>query len=140
MMDGDGRKIRVRVCDTQEPLPSLPKLIGAKSTGTSNSLISLNGLTLNMADLTLNITVPKKAKQSSDKVSLAYVINKKTKIKPSYVPESCFDKKADSFTEKQLLLTLMDEVKGLKEKIKTPSDTSSSVSQSSSSKSTRQKT
>ncbi|GJV11925.1 hypothetical protein Tco_1353466 [Tanacetum coccineum] len=71
-------------CDTQEPLPSLPKLIGAEPTGTSNSLISLADLTLNMADLTLNITVPKKTKQSSDK-------------------------KADSFTEKQLLLTLMDE-------------------------------
>nr|GEX98247.1 zinc finger, CCHC-type [Tanacetum cinerariifolium] len=34
---------------------------------------------------------------------------KKTKIKPPFVPETCSDKKADSFIEKQLLLTLMDE-------------------------------
>nr|GEU37484.1 hypothetical protein [Tanacetum cinerariifolium] len=47
--------------------------------------------------------------------------------------------KADSSTEK-LLFTLMEEVKGLKEQIKTPSGTSPSVSQSSSSRSTKQKT
>ncbi|GKA11078.1 retrovirus-related pol polyprotein from transposon TNT 1-94 [Tanacetum coccineum] len=65
-------------CDTQEPLPPLPKLIGAKPSGTSCSLLSLADLTLNMVDLTLNTTVPKKAIQTSDKVSLAYVIKKKT--------------------------------------------------------------
>ncbi|GJV12035.1 hypothetical protein Tco_1353576 [Tanacetum coccineum] len=56
-------------CDTQEPMPPLSKLIGSEPTGTSNSLISL-------ADLTLNTTVTKKAKQTSDKVSPAYVIKK----------------------------------------------------------------
>ncbi|GKE43796.1 hypothetical protein Tco_1471080, partial [Tanacetum coccineum] len=40
-------------CETQEllpPLPPLSKLIGAKPAGTSNSLISLADITLNMAD------------------------------------------------------------------------------------------
>ncbi|GKB01841.1 retrovirus-related pol polyprotein from transposon TNT 1-94 [Tanacetum coccineum] len=41
-------------CETQEPLPPLPKLIGAEPAGTLNSLISLADLTLNMADLTPN--------------------------------------------------------------------------------------
>ncbi|GKA07375.1 retrovirus-related pol polyprotein from transposon TNT 1-94 [Tanacetum coccineum] len=95
-------------CDTQEPLPPLPKLIGAKPFGTSYSLLSLANLTLNMADLTLNTTVPKKAKQSADKVSPAYVIKKKTEIKAPSVLESCSNKKADSSTE-QLFLTLMEE-------------------------------
>nr|GEU63624.1 hypothetical protein [Tanacetum cinerariifolium] len=48
------------------------------------------------------------------------------------------EKKADSSTE-QLLLTLMKEVKGLKEKIKIPSDTTLSVSQSRCSKSAKGK-
>ncbi|GKE16912.1 hypothetical protein Tco_1424489, partial [Tanacetum coccineum] len=38
-------------CDSQEPLP---KLIGAPPSGTSESLISLSELTLNMANLTLD--------------------------------------------------------------------------------------
>ncbi|GJY74866.1 hypothetical protein Tco_0479297 [Tanacetum coccineum] len=63
-------------CDTQEPLPSFPKLIGAEPTNTSNSLISLADLTSNMAVLTLNTSVSKKNKQTSDKVSPAYVIKK----------------------------------------------------------------
>ncbi|GJY71200.1 hypothetical protein Tco_0474903 [Tanacetum coccineum] len=44
----------------KEPLPPLPKLIGAAPSGTSESLISLTGLTLNMADLTLDSSVSKK--------------------------------------------------------------------------------
>ncbi|GJW96446.1 hypothetical protein Tco_0178254 [Tanacetum coccineum] len=80
---------------------------------------SESDLTLNMVDLSLNTTVLKKVKQTSDKVSPTYDIKKKTEIKAPYVLESCFDKKADSST-KQLLLTLMEE--------------------SSSSKSTKQKT
>ncbi|GKC59812.1 hypothetical protein Tco_1087410, partial [Tanacetum coccineum] len=87
-------------CDTQEPMPPLSKLIGAEPTGTSNNLISL-------ADLTLNTTVPKKAKQTSDKVSPTYVIKRRTEIKAPSVLESCSNKKADSSTE-QLLLTLME--------------------------------
>ncbi|GJS34985.1 hypothetical protein Tco_0533367, partial [Tanacetum coccineum] len=126
-------------CETQEPLPPLPKLIGAAPAGTSDSLISLVDLTLNMADLTLNTSVPKKTKPTSVNVSSAYVIKKKIENKSLAVPESCSDKKVDLSTE-QLLLTLMEEVKGLKKQIDIPSGTSPSKSQSSSSKPTKQKT
>ncbi|GJT17175.1 retrovirus-related pol polyprotein from transposon TNT 1-94 [Tanacetum coccineum] len=64
-------------CDSQEPLLPLPKLIGATPSGTSESLISLSNLTLNMADLTLDTHVPKKTRPFV-KVSSAYVIKKKT--------------------------------------------------------------
>nr|GEV42920.1 hypothetical protein [Tanacetum cinerariifolium] len=40
-------------CDSQEPLPPHPKIIGAAPSGTSENLISLSDLILNMADLTL---------------------------------------------------------------------------------------
>ncbi|GJV05481.1 hypothetical protein Tco_1343137 [Tanacetum coccineum] len=103
-------------CDSQEPLPPLPKLIGAAPSSTLESLISL----------------------PSVKVSPAYVIKKKTE-KSHVVPKPCFNKKADSST-KQLLLTLIEEVKGLKRKIKIPSRTPPSSSQPSSSKATKQKT
>ncbi|GJV00158.1 retrovirus-related pol polyprotein from transposon TNT 1-94 [Tanacetum coccineum] len=123
----------------REPLSPLPKLIGAAPTGTSDIRISLADLTLNMADLTLNTSVPKKTKPTSVKVSHAYVIKKKTENKSPAIPKSCSDKKADSSTE-QLLLTLMEEVKGLKRQIEIPSGTYPLNSQSSSSKSTKQKT
>ncbi|GJW99697.1 retrovirus-related pol polyprotein from transposon TNT 1-94 [Tanacetum coccineum] len=97
-------------CDTQEPLPALPKLIGAEPSGTSNSLISLSDLTSNMAKLTLNNS-SKRSKKSSVKVSQTYVI-KKTEPK---------------------------EVKGIKDHIKIPSVTSSSGSQASSSMPSKQK-
>ncbi|GJU13495.1 hypothetical protein Tco_1135891 [Tanacetum coccineum] len=126
-------------CETQEPLTPLPKLIGAAPAGTSDSLISLSDLTLNMADLTLNTSVPKKTKPTSVKVSPTFVINKKTKNKSPAVPESCSDKKVDSSTE-QLFLTLMEEVKGLKRQIKIPLGTSPSITQTISSKFTKQKT
>ncbi|GKG54623.1 hypothetical protein Tco_0560278, partial [Tanacetum coccineum] len=61
-------------CETQDPRPPLPKLIGAEPAGTSNSLISLADLTLNMADLKLNTFVPKKTKPTSDKVSPTHAI------------------------------------------------------------------
>ncbi|GJX13266.1 retrovirus-related pol polyprotein from transposon TNT 1-94 [Tanacetum coccineum] len=124
-------------CDSQEPLPPLLKLIGAAPSGTSDSLISLSDLTLNMADLTLDTPIPKKTRPFV-KVSPAYVIKKKTEKSPT-VPKPCSDKKADSSTE-QLLLTLMEEVKGLKRKIEIPSGTPSLNSQPSSSKATKQKT
>ncbi|GKB54525.1 retrovirus-related pol polyprotein from transposon TNT 1-94 [Tanacetum coccineum] len=95
-------------CDSQEPLPPLPKLIGAAPSGTSESLISLSDLTLNMADLTLDTLEPKKTRPSA-KVSPAYVIKKKTE-KSHVGSKPCFDKKADSSIE-QLLLTLMEEPK-----------------------------
>ncbi|GJV09194.1 hypothetical protein Tco_1346850 [Tanacetum coccineum] len=92
-------------CETQEPLP---KLKGVAPAGTSDSLISLSDLTLNMADLTLDTSVPKKTRPTSVKVSPAYVIKRKTENKLPAVPKSCSNKKADSFT-KQLLLTLMEQ-------------------------------
>ncbi|GJS85936.1 putative ribonuclease H-like domain-containing protein [Tanacetum coccineum] len=95
-------------CEAQEPLPPLPKLIGVEPACTPNSLLSLVDLTLNMVDLTLDTSIAKKTKLTSDKVSLAYVIKKKTKSKSPVIP----DKKADSSTE-QLLLTLMEEVRGI---------------------------
>ncbi|GKB48872.1 hypothetical protein Tco_0899625 [Tanacetum coccineum] len=122
-------------CEGQEPLSPILKLIRAKPACTLNSLLSLADLTLNMTDLTLDTSVTKKTKPTSDKVSPAYVIKKKTESKSPVV----LDKKADSST-KQLLLTLMEEVKGLKMKIKTPSNTSPSNSQASSSKSTIERT
>ncbi|GJU12034.1 retrovirus-related pol polyprotein from transposon TNT 1-94 [Tanacetum coccineum] len=100
-------------CDSQEPLLHLPKLIGASPSSTSESLISLSDLTLNMADLTLDTPVPKKTR-SYVKVSPAYVIKKKIKKSPA--------------------------VKGLKRKIEIPSGTPPSSSQPSSSKATKQKT
>nr|GEW41753.1 retrovirus-related Pol polyprotein from transposon TNT 1-94 [Tanacetum cinerariifolium] len=95
-------------CETQEPLPSLPKLIGAALVGTSDSLISLSDLTLNMADLTLNTFVLKKTKPISDKVSPTYVIKKETENKSPAIPKACHGKNVDSSIEK-LLLTLMEE-------------------------------
>ncbi|GKB87047.1 retrovirus-related pol polyprotein from transposon TNT 1-94 [Tanacetum coccineum] len=90
-----------------------------------------------MADLSLNTHVPKKTKPSV-KVSPSYVIKKKTKSKLPVVPELCTDKKVD-LSIKKLLLTLMEEVKGLKKQIEIPSSTSLSNSQSSS-KPAKQKT
>ncbi|GJX52536.1 retrovirus-related pol polyprotein from transposon TNT 1-94 [Tanacetum coccineum] len=78
-------------CETQEPLPPLPKLIGAEP--------------------------------------------KRTKNKSPAIP----NKKADSSTDR-LLLTLMEEVKGSQKANGDPFGTSPSNSQSSSSKSTKQKT
>nr|GEY52717.1 hypothetical protein [Tanacetum cinerariifolium] len=124
-------------CETQEPLPPLPKLIGVTPSGISESLIYLFDLTLNMADLTLDSFVPKNTRPST-KVSLEYVIKKKTEKSP-VVPKPYSDKKTNSSTE-QLLLTLMEEVKGRKRKIEIPSGNPSSSSQPSSSKATKQNT
>ncbi|GJX61806.1 hypothetical protein Tco_0294706 [Tanacetum coccineum] len=114
-------------CETQEPLPPLPKLIRAAPVGTSHSLISLADLTLNMVDLTLNTSIPKKTNLTSINMSSAYVIKKKTENKSPAVFKFCSDKKADSST-KQLLLTLMEEEKGLKKQIEIHSGTSPSIS------------
>ncbi|GKE31058.1 hypothetical protein Tco_1450380 [Tanacetum coccineum] len=116
-------------CETQEPLHLIPKLIGAEPAGTPNSLISLADLTLNTAGLTLNSYVPKKIKQTSEKVSPVNAIKKKTKTKSPTVPDPLPEKKTDSSIEK-LLLALMEEVKSLKEHIKVPSDNSTSTSTS----------
>nr|GEW94863.1 hypothetical protein [Tanacetum cinerariifolium] len=112
--------------DDQEPLPLLSKLTRAKPSGALKNLISLSDLTANMADLTLNIA-SKETKKSSNKVSQTYVIKKRTEPKHLTVQTSWPDKNALPSTE-QLLLTLMEEVKGIKNQIMIPSDTSSSVS------------
>ncbi|GKF96859.1 hypothetical protein Tco_0292680, partial [Tanacetum coccineum] len=91
--------------NTQIPLPSLPKLIGAEP-----------------SVITKCLTITK-TKQTTDKV-VPSTVNQKSKTKPSL----------DSPTEK-LLLTLMQEVKGLKEQIQTHSETSPPISQSGSSRS-----
>nr|GEX24327.1 retrovirus-related Pol polyprotein from transposon TNT 1-94 [Tanacetum cinerariifolium] len=124
-------------CNSLEPLPPLPKLIGAAPSGTLERVISLSDLTLNMADLTLDTPDSKKTRPSV-KVLTAYVIKKKTEKSPAN-PNPCSDKKADSST-KQLLLMLTEEAKGLKEKIEIPTGTPSSSSYSSSSKASMQKT
>ncbi|GJS82734.1 hypothetical protein Tco_0749275 [Tanacetum coccineum] len=80
--------------NTQRPLPSLPKLIGVEPSGVKRCL---------------TITKPK---QPTDNVVLVTV---KLWIETKPTP--------DSSTEK-LLLTLMKEVKGLKEQIQTHSETS----------------
>nr|GEV90638.1 retrovirus-related Pol polyprotein from transposon TNT 1-94 [Tanacetum cinerariifolium] len=95
-------------------LEPLPKLIGAAPSSTSESLISLSDLTLNMADLILE-TPETKNNRPYVKMLHAYVIKKKIEKFPAN-PNQGFDKKADSSTE-QLLLTLMKEVKGLKRKM-----------------------
>nr|GEW42468.1 retrovirus-related Pol polyprotein from transposon TNT 1-94 [Tanacetum cinerariifolium] len=123
-------------CDTQEPLPPLPKLIGAAPSAFQKVLF-FSDLNLNMADLTLDTPDPKKTRPSV-KVSSAYVINKKTE-KSSAGHKPCFDKKANSSTEK-LLLTLMEEVKGLKRQIEIPLGTPPSSSKPSNSKASKQKT
>nr|GEW29277.1 retrovirus-related Pol polyprotein from transposon TNT 1-94 [Tanacetum cinerariifolium] len=63
-------------------------------------------------------------------------IKKKTQTKSPSVPDPSTTKKADSSTEK-LLLTLMEEVKGLKKQIKPSLENSATVSQTGSSKSTK---
>ncbi|GKA28782.1 hypothetical protein Tco_0715027 [Tanacetum coccineum] len=123
--------------DIQGPLPPLPKLTEVNPSGASKSLISLSDLTGNMADLTLN-TASEEIKKSSNKVSQTYVIKKRTESEHPAVQSSCPDKNAFPLTE-QLLLTLMKEVKGIKNQILIPSDTSSSVSQACSSKTPKQK-
>ncbi|GJS94425.1 retrovirus-related pol polyprotein from transposon TNT 1-94 [Tanacetum coccineum] len=66
-------------CDSQEPLPPLPKLIGAAPSSNSESLISLSDLTFNMAELTLDTPDPKKTIPSV-KVSPTYVKGLKRQI------------------------------------------------------------
>nr|GEX45776.1 hypothetical protein [Tanacetum cinerariifolium] len=69
---------------------------------------------------------------SNDESSVK-AIKKKAQTKTTYIPDPSPDKKADTST-KQLLLTLMEEVKGLKKQIKPSSDNYASVSQTGNSK------
>ncbi|GJS82362.1 hypothetical protein Tco_0748903 [Tanacetum coccineum] len=118
-------------CDIHEPLPPLSKLLGAELNDTSKDEISL-------ADLTLTPIVSKEIKNVPAKRLAVKVLKKKAQPMTSSVPDLSLVKKADSSTKK-LLLTLMEEVKGLKERIKIPSDTSLFVSYSGSSKSAKGK-
>nr|GFB30190.1 putative ribonuclease H-like domain-containing protein [Tanacetum cinerariifolium] len=122
--------------DIQKPLPPLPKLTGTDPSSASKSLISFSDVTANMTDLTLN-TASKEIKKSN-KVSQTCVIKKRTESKHPAIQNSCLNKNALPSTE-QLLLTLMEEVKGIKNQILIPSDTSLLVSQSYSSKTPKQK-
>ncbi|GJW69674.1 retrovirus-related pol polyprotein from transposon TNT 1-94 [Tanacetum coccineum] len=95
--------------NTQAPLSSLPKLVGAEPSGIKKCL-------------TFPVT-----KQTIDKMT-PIIVTQKTETKTSL----------DSPTEK-LLLTLMQEVKGLKEQIKNHSETSPPTSYSGSSRSAKGK-
>ncbi|GJQ89141.1 retrovirus-related pol polyprotein from transposon TNT 1-94 [Tanacetum coccineum] len=136
-LGGKGRRKENNPEEETPPPTPLPKLTGADLSGASKSLISLSDLTANMAILTLN-TASKEIKKSSNKVSQTYVIKKRTESKHPAVQNSCPDKNALPSTE-QLLLTLMEEVKGIKKQILIPSDTSLSVSQACSLKTPKQK-
>ncbi|GJX18128.1 hypothetical protein Tco_0218960 [Tanacetum coccineum] len=118
-------------CDNLEPLPPLLKLIGAEPIGTSTDVLYL-------ANLTLTTVVSEEIKKVPDKRSAIKAPKKKVQTMSPFVPDFVRVKKANSSTQ-QLLLTLMEEVKGIKEKIKIPSDTSPFVSQSGSSKSAKDK-
>ncbi|GJY76124.1 hypothetical protein Tco_0481240 [Tanacetum coccineum] len=109
-----------------EPLPPLPKISGAKPIGTSADVITL-------ADLTQTPAVSKEIRKILDKKSVIKAPKKKAQTVSPSVPDPIPIKIADSST-KQLILTLMKEVKGLKEQIKTPSNNFASVSQTQSSK------
>ncbi|GJU03386.1 retrovirus-related pol polyprotein from transposon TNT 1-94 [Tanacetum coccineum] len=108
-------------CDNQEPLPPLPNISRAFPIGTSSDVSP-------PADLTQTSTVSEKTIHVADKNSSVKTSKKKAQTKPPSVYDPNIVKKDDSST-KQLLLTLMEEVKGLKEQIKLPSDNSASVSQ-----------
>ncbi|GKA46874.1 retrovirus-related pol polyprotein from transposon TNT 1-94 [Tanacetum coccineum] len=130
----ENKSLKDEISDLKkESLPPLPKLTRAKPSDTSDCLISLSNLTVNMSELTLNSASSKGNKKTSDKVSKSYVIKKKVVPVPSDVHASCSDKKLDSSTE-QLLLTLMEEVKGIKDHIKIPYATSPSDYQESGTK------
>ncbi|GJY41784.1 hypothetical protein Tco_0429054, partial [Tanacetum coccineum] len=77
-----------------EPLPPLPKLLGAEPTSISRSPI-------HVTNLTKTSKISDKTKQATEKVK---IVIKKTQPKPSSVPE----KKLETSTE-ELLLTLMKE-------------------------------
>ncbi|GJT29641.1 retrovirus-related pol polyprotein from transposon TNT 1-94 [Tanacetum coccineum] len=115
------------VNDIQDPLPHLPKLSGAEPIDTSKDVITTT-------DLTQISIVSDKTKQVTEKESLITSVKKKAQTKTPYGSNPKPEKKADSTTE-ELLLTLMKEVKGLKEQIKPSVENSLSVSQTGSFKS-----
>ncbi|GKD78264.1 hypothetical protein Tco_1340885, partial [Tanacetum coccineum] len=140
----------------KDEISDLKKALGGR--GKRKEKISSKEVIFTKADESLSMSIPEITSDSNSEcktleplppipkligdastVSPAYVIKRKTKNKSPAVLESCTDNKVDSSTE-QLLLTLMEVVKGLKRQIEIPSSTSSSNSQSSSLKSNKQKT
>ncbi|GKA76201.1 hypothetical protein Tco_0782662 [Tanacetum coccineum] len=91
------------VNDNQQPLPPLPKLLGAEPVGTSNDVIShVDLIQISMLfDNTKHIT--------KKKLIIMYV-KKISKTKTPSILDHSPEKKANSST-KQLLLTMMKEVK-----------------------------
>ncbi|GJU36324.1 hypothetical protein Tco_1184678 [Tanacetum coccineum] len=83
--------------------------------------------------------VSDKTKKVTKKDSSVKAIKKKAQTKSTFFLNPGDDKKADSSTKK-ILLTLMKEVKGLKEQSRPSSDNSSYVSQTGSSKSIKEDT
>ncbi|GKB99065.1 hypothetical protein Tco_0985202 [Tanacetum coccineum] len=79
-------------CDNQDPLPPLLNFLGVEPIGTSNDEIPL-------ADLKLTLSVPKKTKQVTKKVSSVNVAKKKTQTKSPSVLNPCPEKKANMSTE-----------------------------------------
>ncbi|GKB99729.1 retrovirus-related pol polyprotein from transposon TNT 1-94, partial [Tanacetum coccineum] len=91
-------------CDNLELFPPLPKLTRVEPIGTSADVLTLS-------DLTLTPVVFEELKKFPDKKSAIKALKKKTQtMSPSVLYPIPF-KKANSSTE-QLLLTLMEEVKG----------------------------
>nr|GEW32896.1 putative reverse transcriptase domain-containing protein [Tanacetum cinerariifolium] len=106
--------------------------------GRGANLISTSNDVIPLADLTQTSIVFDETKHVSKKESLVKAIKKKAHAKSPYVPDPSPDKKPKSSTKK-LLLTLIEEVKGLKEQIKPSFDNNASVLQTGSSKSTKGK-
>nr|GEZ02722.1 hypothetical protein [Tanacetum cinerariifolium] len=134
---GSGKVILDQLLSKQVP-ENIVKALGGKSR--RKEKISSKEVVFTKGDESSSVLAHSKSEctRPSVKVSPTYVIKKKIEKSP-IVPKPCSDKKADSSTEK-LLLTLMEEVKGLKKQIEIPSGTPPSSSQPSSSKATKQKT
>ncbi|GJX79197.1 hypothetical protein Tco_0327346 [Tanacetum coccineum] len=90
----------------KEPLPPLPKLLRAKPIGTSKDVIP------SVASVQ-TITIPDKTKKVTEKEPSIKASKKKAQTKTPVILDPIPNKKVDSSTE-ELLLTLMEEIKGLK--------------------------
>nr|GFA14281.1 hypothetical protein [Tanacetum cinerariifolium] len=113
------------------PLPPLHKLSRAEPIATSTYVIP------HVASVQ-TITALDKTKKVTKKEPSIKAIKKKAQTKTPVVPNQSPDEKADSSIE-QLLFTLMEEIKGLKDQIKPSSDNSLFISQTGSSKSIKGK-
>ncbi|GJW98639.1 retrovirus-related pol polyprotein from transposon TNT 1-94 [Tanacetum coccineum] len=145
MTDGDegGNGFRLSFCWTSLCGGSKEKLVirvNLENESLKDEIIDLKKVIekWTCSKVTLDQLLSEQKTRPSVKVSPTYVIKKKIDKSP-VVSKPCSDKKADSSTE-QLLLTLMEEVKGLKRQTEIPSGTPPSSSQPSISKATKQKT